>query len=140
MVHLHIQLWEPEILLPLKFACHCDRHHPAAPLRMIGAALKLGGHRLRRVVGLAQAGIHACSELSFRQNAKSASAHTPDDHGVGTVTSAAVGPGAPGLGTKAELLGVIDQEHNRLADHAGATRRNRLGYPITRRTSFWPTT
>ncbi len=36
-----------------------------------------------------------------------------------TVTSEVVRPDAHGLGTEAELLGVIDQEHNRLADHAG---------------------
>jgi hypothetical protein len=35
------------------------------------------------------------------------------------VTSAAVRPDAAGLGAGAELLGVIDEERNRLADHAG---------------------
>ena len=43
--------------------------------------------------------------------------------------SAAVGPGAPGLGTEAELLGVIDQEHNRLADHAGVDEEEPPGLP-----------
>jgi hypothetical protein len=46
-----------------------------------------------------------------------------------TVTSAVVRPDAPGLGTEAELLDVIDQERNRLADHAGVDEEEPPGPP-----------
>ena len=42
------------------------RDRPAAPGRVVGAPLELGRHRLRRVVGLAQTGVHARPELGFR--------------------------------------------------------------------------
>ena len=46
-----------------------------------------------------------------------------------TVTSAVMRPDAPGLGTEAELLDVIDQERNRLADHAGVDEEEPPGPP-----------
>jgi hypothetical protein len=39
---------------------------PAAAVRVLGPAVKLGRHRLRRVVSLAQAGVHARPGLGFR--------------------------------------------------------------------------
>jgi hypothetical protein len=42
------------------------RDRPAAPGRVVGAVLELGGHGLRCVVGLAQTGVYARSELGFR--------------------------------------------------------------------------
>jgi hypothetical protein len=50
-----------------------------------------------------------------------------------TVASAAVRPGAPGLGAEAELVRVIDQERNRLADHAGVDEEEPPGPP-----EYWP--
>ena len=46
-----------------------------------------------------------------------------------TVASAAVRPGAPGLGAEAELVRVIDQERNRLDDHAGMDEQEPPGPP-----------
>jgi hypothetical protein len=40
---------------------------PVAPLCVVGAPVKLGRHRLGRVVGLAQTAIHTRPELGFRQ-------------------------------------------------------------------------
>ena len=42
------------------------RDNPAAPPRVAGGPLDLRGDRLGRVVGLAQTGVDACSELGFR--------------------------------------------------------------------------
>ena len=50
-----------------------------------------------------------------------------------TVASAAVRPGARGLGAEAELVRVIDQERNRLADHAGVDEEEPPGPP-----EYWP--
>jgi hypothetical protein len=46
-----------------------------------------------------------------------------------SVTSAVARPNAPGAGTKADLLGVIDQERNRLAAHAGVDEEEPPGPP-----------
>ena len=43
-----------------------SHHGPAAPPGVIGTPVKLGRHRLRRVVGLAQTAVHARPELGFR--------------------------------------------------------------------------
>jgi len=46
-----------------------------------------------------------------------------------TVTSAAVRPDAPGLGTEADLASAIDRERHRLADHAGVDEEEPTGPP-----------
>lgn len=48
-----------------------------------------------------------------------------------TAKSAVARPDAPGLGTKAELAGMIDWERNRLADHAGVDEEEPPGHPST---------